>query len=603
MDQKGERGAYAKTKHFLEVVQRLNGLTPNCYTARLRSENARRAEVINGPQAKRYPLLNLSCLSFQRTSWLAVDFTHPGAIPFDIKNRRGSMPELTRSSEAVEPAVQSSNLPIGSIVRALCQAANSGPDLLYEVMLKLSLLVESTAPMYGLSIWSLESGQRPRLSWAEGLQDSELTTGEQIVNETLTGESVWPDVKEGDASVCFVLASSKPGRAGAALYGLCVRALSRQQARDLGAIMDVTRLAHSHVSVGQVIQPQKPPEGTIGKTQLPGMIYASRSMNEVARAVARIKDSDSSVLITGESGTGKELVAHAIHRLSRRSEKDFIPFNCSAAPPDLIESMLFGHRRGSFTGALRDNEGLISAAENGTLFLDEVGDLPLALQPKLLRFLQEGEIHTLGDSAPRKVNIRVIAATHKDLERLVREKVFREDLYYRIASLTVKIPPLRERPEDISALISHYLSHYARRNDKSVAGITWEAIRVLENYSWPGNVRELAGEMERLVLYAEENGHITLDHVSEHICPVSFLRTHPEKGSGENLELLLEDYERRVITETLKRNDCNVARTSEALGLGSRQTLYKKIKRLAIDITDFLQEDTEPGLQFRAERN
>jgi transcriptional regulator with PAS, ATPase and Fis domain len=167
----------------------------------------------------------------------------------------------------------------------------------------------------------------------------------------------------------------------------------------------------------------------------------------------------------------------------------------------------------------------------------------------------------------------------------------------------VKVPPLRERPEDISALISHYLSHYARRNDKSVAGITWEAIRVLENYSWPGNVRELAGEMERLVLYAEENGHITLDHVSEHICPVSFLRTHPEKGSGENLELLLEDYERRVITETLKRNDCNVARTSEALGLGSRQTLYKKIKRLAIDITDFLQEDTEPGLQFRAERN
>jgi transcriptional regulator with PAS, ATPase and Fis domain len=265
--------------------------------------------------------------------------------------------------------------------------------------------------------------------------------------------------------------------------------------------------------------------------------------------------------------------------------------------------MLFGHRKGSFTGALRDSEGLISAAESGTLFLDEVGDLPLALQPKLLRFLQEGEIHTLGDSAPRKVNIRVIAATHKDLERLVREKAFREDLYYRIASLTVKVPPLRERPEDISALISHYLSHYARRNDKSVAGITWEAIRVLENYSWPGNVRELAGEMERLVLYAEENGHITLDHISEHICPVSLVRTHAEKGSGENLELLLEDYERRVITETLKRNDCTVARTSEAVGLGSRQTLYKKIKRLAIDITDFLQEDTEPGLQFRAERN
>ena len=277
-------------------------------------------------------------------------------------------------------------------------------------------------------------------------------------------------------------------------------------------------------------------------------------------------------------------------------------FNCSAAPPDLIESLLFGHRRGSFTGALNDSEGLIRAAEDGTLFLDEIGDLPLALQPKLLRFLQEGEIHTLGDRAPRKVNIRVIAATHKDLEQLVREKLFREDLYYRIATLTVRVPPLRERPEDISALISHYLSHYCRRNDRPVAGITWEAIRILEEYSWPGNVREMAGEMERLDLYADEDGLITPEHISPHICPASLLRANAEKRAGENLELLLEDYERRVITETLKRNDCNVARTSEALGLGSRQTLYKKIKRLAIDITDFLQEDTEPGLQFRAER-
>jgi transcriptional regulator with PAS, ATPase and Fis domain len=514
------------------------------------------------------------------------------------------MPELTHSyPQTAEVVIQTGQLPIGSIVRALCQAANAGPDLLYEVMLKLSLLVESTAPMYGLSIWTLESGQGPRLNWAEGLQDHELATAESVVNETLAADSACPNVKEGDSSVCFVLASSKPGRAGAALYGRCVRALTAQQAKDLGAIIDVTRLAHSHVAVGQVIQSPKPPEEKVGKTTLPGMIFASRAMNEVARSVVRVKDSNSAVLITGESGTGKELVAHAIHRLSRRCEKDFIPFNCSAAPPDLIESMLFGHRKGSFTGALRDSEGLIRAAENGTLFLDEIGDLPLALQPKLLRFLQEGEIHTLGDPAPRKVNIRVITATHKDLEQLVRDKQFREDLYYRIATLTVKVPPLRERPEDISALISHYLSHYARRNDKPIAGITWEAIRALENYSWPGNVRELAGEMERLVLFAEEKGYITLDHISDHMCPASLDRTHSESRSAENLELLLEDYERRVITETLKRNDCNVARTSEALGLGSRQTLYKKIKRLAIDITDFLQEDTEPGLQFRADRN
>jgi transcriptional regulator with PAS, ATPase and Fis domain len=510
------------------------------------------------------------------------------------------MPETTLFRESAIRLPEANRLPIGSIVRALCQAANSGPELLYEVMLKLSLVVEAAAPMYGLSIWSLEDSSRPRLEWAEGLREQEVSVGEKVVSEALAEDSGWMDVKAGDSHICFVLASSKPGRAGAALYGQCVRPLSEQQARDLGAIMDVTRLAHSQVSMGQAILPKKSIELNMKKEILPGMIFASRAMNDVARAVERVKDSNSTVLVSGESGTGKELVAHAIHRLSKRCESDFVPFNCSAAPPDLIESMLFGHRKGSFTGALRDSEGLIRGAEGGTLFLDEIGDLPLSLQPKLLRFLQEGEIHTLGDQGPRKVNVRVIAATHKDLDKLVQEKLFREDLYYRIATLTVKVPPLRERPEDISALISHYLSHYARRNDKAIAGITWQAIRVLEEYSWPGNVRELAGEMERLVLYAEEGGYITPEHLGEQIYPADSMKTQASRRSTENLELLLEDYERRVITETLKRNDCNVARTSEALGLGSRQTLYKKLKRLAIDITDFLQEDTEPGLQFRS---
>ena len=510
------------------------------------------------------------------------------------------MPELTHSYPQLAVSELAPNsLPISSIVRALCQAATTGPDLLYEVMLKLSLLVEATAPMYGLSIWSLEGDQRPTLEWSEGLQEAELATGAKVVSDTLSSTDSWPTVKEGAPFVCFVLSSTKPGRAGAALYGECVRPLTTRQAKDLSAIMDVTRLAHSHVSMGRALS-AKPSEPKRNDNSLPGMIFESRAMNVVARAVARVKDSNSTILITGESGTGKELVAHAIHRLSKRSTNEFIPFNCSAAPPELIESMLFGHRKGSFTGAHVDSEGLIRAAEGGTLFLDEIGDLPLSLQPKLLRFLQEGEIHTLGERSPRKVDVRVIAATHKDLEQLVRNKLFREDLYYRIATLTVKVPALRSRPEDISALISHYLSHFARRNDKTVGGITWDAIRVLENYSWPGNIRELAGEMERLVLYAEEDGYITPADISEHILPKSSCSQDVQR-SPENLEVLLEDYERRVITETLRRNDCNVARTSEALGLGSRQTLYKKLKRLAIDISDFLQEDTEPGLQFRAD--
>ena len=486
------------------------------------------------------------------------------------------------------------NLPISSMVRAVCEAANGGPDLLYEVMIKMSLMVEATAPTYGLSIWATSDTGKPTLRWAEGLEEQEIAAAEGVVGEVLSSKGRPEPAKEGDQAICILLASPSIAREGAALYGRCVRPLTAQQAKELNALSDVAHLAHQ--SSANALAPATRPPTMAAANSLPGMLFSSRAMCDVAKNVERIKDSNSTILVTGESGTGKELIARAIHRLSRRSESEFIPFNCSAVPAELIESMLFGHRRGTFTGAMSDQAGLIRSAENGTLFLDEIGDLPLALQPKLLRFLQEGEIHTLGERAPRKVNVRVIAATHKDLETLVREKLFREDLYYRIATLTLKVPPLRERREDISTLISHFISHYARKNERSISGITIEAIQILETYSWPGNIRELAAEMERLVLYAEDDGYIRPENISARICPPGA----QTEGPAERLDDLLESYERRVITETLKRHDCNVAKASEALGLGSRQTLYKKLKRLAIDIGDFLQEDTEPGMQFRA---
>ena len=495
------------------------------------------------------------------------------------------------------PASESSSLklPISSIVRAVCEAANGGPDLLYEVMIKMSLMVEATAPTYGLSIWATADSGKPTLRWAEGLEELEIAIGEVAVAEIFSCKGRPQPAKEGDHAICLLLALPSATREGAALYGRCVRPLSVQQAKELNALSDVAHLAHSHQSSNVVAAGTRPATVT-SVSSLPGMVFSSRAMVDVAKNVERIKDSHSTILVTGESGTGKELIARAIHRLSRRSESEFIPFNCSAVPAELIESMLFGHRRGTFTGAMSDQAGLIRSAENGTLFLDEIGDLPLPLQPKLLRFLQEGEIHTLGERAPRKVNVRVIAATHKDLETLVSEKLFREDLYYRIATLTLKVPPLRERREDISALISHFVSHYARKNERAISGITAEAIQILEMYYWPGNIRELAAEIERLVLYAEDDGYIRPENISQ--------RIHPQgsqiQATAERLDDLLENYERRVITETLKRHDCNVAKASEALGLGSRQTLYKKLKRLAIDIGDFLQEDTEPGMQYRA---
>lgn len=491
-------------------------------------------------------------------------------------------------------APDSVQLPISSIVRAVCEAANGGPDQLYEVMIKMSLMVEATAPTYGLSIWATSDAGKATLRWAEGLEESEIALAEGTVSELFASHGRPEPAQEGDQAICLLLALPTGTREGAALYGRCVRPLSSEQAKELNALSDVARLAHAHQSSASIPVAAKSIPALPSASSLPGMVFSSRAMSDVARNVERIKDSNSTILVTGESGTGKELIARAIHRLSRRSESEFIPFNCSAVPAELIESMLFGHRRGTFTGAMSDHAGLIRSAENGTLFLDEIGDLPLSLQPKLLRFLQEGEIHTLGERAPRKVNVRVIAATHKDLETLVKEKLFREDLYYRIATLTLKVPALRDRPEDISTLISHFVSHYARKNERHISGITAEAIRILEAYSWPGNIRELAAEMERLVLYAEDDGYIRPENISQRICPQGSA-VHAEK-----LDDLLDDYERRVITETLKRHDCNVARASEALGLGSRQTLYKKLKRLAIDIGDFLQEDTEPGMQFRA---
>ena len=489
----------------------------------------------------------------------------------------------------------SSQLPISLIVRAVCQAASGGPDVLYEVMIKMSLMVEATAPTYGLSIWATSDSGKPTLRWAEGLAEQEIAIGERAVAEIFANKGRPQPAAEGDQAICLLLALPTPIREGAALYGRCVRPLTAQQAKELNALSDVAHLAHSHQSTN-VIPTGTKPVSTYSASSLPGMVFSSRVMTEVARNIERIKDSHSTILVTGESGTGKELIARAIHRLSRRSESEFIPFNCSAVPAELIESLLFGHRRGTFTGAMSDQAGLIRSAENGTLFLDEIGDLPLALQPKLLRFLQEGEIHTLGERAPRKVNVRVIAATHKDLEKLVSENLFREDLYYRIATLTLKVPPLRERREDISALISHFISHYARKNERAISGITAEAIQILETYSWPGNIRELAAEIERLVLYAEDDGYIRPENISRRIYPQGAQSEAP----AANLDDLLESYERRVITEMLKRHDCNVAKASEALGLGSRQTLYKKLKRLAIDIGDFLQEDTEPGMQYRA---
>ena len=331
--------------------------------------------------------------------------------------------------------------------------------------------------------------------------------------------------------------------------------------------------------------------GVIGP--FPSIIATSFVMRDVMARMERLKDSDATVLIMGETGTGKELIARSLHEEGQRRDKIFLPFNCSAAPRELLESQMFGHKRGTFTGAINDQRGIIRAAEGGTLFLDEIGDLALELQPKLLRFLQEGEIMPLGD-APRKVNVRVIAATNRDLEQDVREGRFREDLFYRLNTFVIKVPPLRVRPEDIPPLASYYFEKMCRRHHRQLAGITPEAIGYLTRYSWPGNVRQLRNELERSVVFAEEGQAVGADSLSpdilESAIPSSPVRVQPDFTRPVDFKAIMLDIERQLLVEALTRHGGNVTRAAELLGL-SRQTHNYKLRKFMPNHQDLDSND------------
>jgi len=237
-----------------------------------------------------------------------------------------------------------------------------------------------------------------------------------------------------------------------------------------------------------------------------GIVGQSAALREVLQLVEMVADTDSTVLLLGETGTVKELIAHAIHDRSRRRNRPFVKLNCAAIPTGLLESELFGHERGAFTGAITQKTGRIELADQGSLFLDEIGDIPLELQPKLLRVLQEREFERLGSTRTKEVNVRVVAATHRNLEEMIAEKQFRQDLYYRLNIFPISIPPLRERREDIPLLVRHFARHFAHRMNKRIGGISPETMEALTRYPWPGNIRELQNVIERsVVIYQEGN--------------------------------------------------------------------------------------------------
>ena len=312
------------------------------------------------------------------------------------------------------------------------------------------------------------------------------------------------------------------------------------------------------------------------ETGFEGIIGKSPVLRRLLQMVETVAGGDSTVLLLGETGTGKELIARAIHGLSPRKNRPFVKLNCAAIPTGLLESELFGHERGSFTGAIAQKIGRLEVAHQGSLFLDEIGDIPLELQPKLLRVLQEREFERLGSTRTQKVDVRVVAATHCDLEGMILDKLFRSDLYYRLNVFPIRVPPLRERPGDIPLLARHFVQQAAQRTRKAIDTIASETMEALMRYQWPGNIRELENVIERAVI----------------LSPGPVLRLSPRDlksriTTGQNTERhqTLEEVERNHILKTLKETRWVLSGPSGAaacLGL-NRSTLYFRMKKLGIE--------------------
>ena len=336
----------------------------------------------------------------------------------------------------------------------------------------------------------------------------------------------------------------------------------------------------SPMSEGQILEPLSEPEGRPERWDgLGEIVGASSAMGELFRQIELVARTDVTVLVEGETGTGKDLVARTLHRMSLRALQPFVAFNASNLQEQLFDSELFGHVKGAFSGAHESHEGLARAADSGTLFIDEVGELQPVNQAKLLRFLDTKEVRAVGSTGTRRVDVRIICATNRDLMTEVKQGNFREDLYYRLRVITLEVPPLRKRRNDVLLLVNHFLAELCRRYGKQIPGVSDEVEAILLAHPWKGNVRELENEMERAVVMTPDGEPIQLGVLSPEI------RSTPEKETRPRVEMGLREYrrsvERQIMIETLERTGWNVTAAAKELDI-SRVGLTKKMKRLGV---------------------
>ena len=458
--------------------------------------------------------------------------------------------------------------------------------------------VDARSPIAGLVerlTAMVELGAHPPLLAREA---ATLLIDARVVSHAVvaqTGDEIGQPPKESPSSLQLP-ASSRPSELRIPVgsfrnrrYHLVVIPYDTASARS--TVLSTGRLINSAVNLALARQQEKEQSAlwpVKTEEQELGLICASDRTRDLVKTIRQVANSNVTVLLTGETGVGKEIFARAVHQSSARSDRAFLPFNCSTVPRDMLDSQLFGHKRGSFTGAQNDAPGMIRSANGGTLFLDEIGEMAFETQPKLLRFLESGEILPLGESKPIHVDVRIVAATNANLDRLMSDGRFREDLYYRLNVIRIDIPPLRERREEIPALVEHFLETFGRELQKPMLRIADETLEYLVLYRWPGNVRHLANEIRRLVAMAEPGAVLMPAHLSDDI--VASRRTVPVNTSprlfneviariDQPLSAVVEHVERAAIQRALSMTDGRLDEAAKMLGL-SRKGLYLKRQRL-----------------------